>query len=115
MIWKELAKVKTVDLSQACKYKDADVIKISRKGRFVIKQDKYYIIKLDNSLLNPKSHPTLVSNWNGNKYPTREIYKVEINKIMQGMIKVNAISNDDMKESFCGWLPINLIEVLEEI
>ena len=85
-----------------------------------IEVNKFYIFKLNKSLLNANSNPLLVSNWNNGKYPTQEYVKCIINKKIAKMIYVYGVYYDnehqvESEEEWVGWLPIDQLEVIKEL
>ena len=81
---------------------------------------KYYLIMLDDTLLNNYNNPILVSNWNNNTYPKSKYMKVEVIKMMGKMICVNGIGYDiNTKSNLCytwsGWLPTASIKQVDKL
>ena len=83
-------------------------------------EDKCYLIQLDNSLIIDNKDSLLQSNWNNNTYPKYKYLKIDVSKVMGKMIKVNSIAYDyenkrDLNVLWSGWLPIDLIKIIEVV
>lgn len=92
---------------------------IKKLSNIPILENNCYLIKLDDSLLTP-NNSALTINWNGGSIPKNKYYKIDVNKIMAQMIKINGLAFDydnkkDLNEMWSGWLPLNSIEILEKI
>ena len=82
--------------------------------------DKCYLIELDNSLIINDEESLLQCNWNNGTYPSHKYLKIDVNKVMGKMIKVNSIAYDyvnqkDLNVIWSGWLPIDLIKIIEVV
>ena len=79
----------------------------------------YYLIKLEDFILNPPSNSTLSSNWNSGKVPKYKYYKVELIDKMSNMYKFNGIAfengEDIYTENWFGWFPDNGFSVIEKL
>jgi hypothetical protein len=118
LIKNELNKVLVADLSNYDKNKGEFLIPRIRKIR--LEEGSYYVIKLDQMLLNPGEMSILSSNWNHGTTPPHKYLKIDVLKILGKMVKVNSIAYDydskqDLNLSWSGWLPIEQVEVLEKI
>jgi hypothetical protein len=118
LIRNELNKVTTADLSNY--NKDKGEFLIPRIKQFRLEENSYYIIKLDNSLLDENKTSTLSANWNQGTLPPSKYLKIDVSKIMGKMVRVNSIAydydnNKDLNIPWSGWLPITQIEILEKI
>lgn len=118
LIKEQLAKLSVADIS---KY-DADKkeFNIPRITKIKLEENSYYIIKLDDTLLNPNDAATLSANWNQGTIPPCKYLKVDVSKILGKMIKVNGIgydhgNNKDLDAMWSGWLPIAQIEVISKL
>lgn len=85
-----------------------------------LQENNYYLIELNDNLLNPNLNSTLVVNWNGGKVPKHKYYKVDVVKIMGQMVKVNGLafdkeSNTDLDDSWFGWFTLKDVKVLKKI
>lgn len=81
---------------------------------------KYYLIELENYIINPPETFTLHINWNNNIVPKDKYMKVEIVGIMGKMIKVNGVGYDfvnkiDLNTMWEGWLPRKAITIIKEL
>jgi hypothetical protein len=86
----------------------------------ILEEDKCYLIQVEDYILNPPDGFTLHTNWNHNKIPKCKYMKIDVNKIMGKMIKVNSIGYDmdskvNINEMWEGWLPEKSIIVLERL
>ena len=82
--------------------------------------DKCYIICLDDSLLTPTGNEILVANWNKGSYPPCKFMKIDVTTVYGKMIYVNAMGYDyynqvNLNVLWQGWLPIQLIKIVERI
>lgn len=117
-IEEQLQKVNIADLSNFDK--SINTYYIPQVKDISIKVDSCYVIKLDETLLNPYTNDILVCNWNHNTYPQQEYLKVDVLKVMNKMIYINGIGFDyvnkvDTNYIWSGWLPINQIKIIEEL
>lgn len=99
---------------------DSTEIVIKKLSNIPLLEHHCYLIKLEDNLLAPNNNSALTINWNGGSIPTHKYYKVDVIKIMAQMIKINGLAFDydskkDINEIWSGWLPLNGIELLEEI
>ena len=80
----------------------------------------YYIIELEDYIVNEPDGFTLSSNWNKGSKPKYSYYRVEIIQLMGKMIKVRGIGYDpvtdtDYLELWAGWLPRSGFHIKKEI
>ena len=80
----------------------------------------YYLIKVEDYIINPPPNFNLHTNWNKNIIPKDKYMKCEICQIMGKMIRVTAMGFDnntqtDTNNLWCGWLPLASITVIREI
>lgn len=99
---------------------DTTHIFIKKQTTIKIEEDCCYLIKLNSSITNPTTTSTLASNWNNGSIPSHSYYKVDIQKIMAHMIKVTGVAYDydnqkDLTDMWCGWLPLDEIEVISKL
>ena len=85
-----------------------------------IQVDHYYLIELQNYILNPPETFTLHINWNQNIIPKNKYYKCYCDNRMGKMIHILGVGFDyesrtDLDEQWDGWLPNAGITVLREI
>lgn len=85
-----------------------------------IKEGKYYIISLHSTLLNPNANSMLSSNWNGGSVPNHTHYKCEVTKVLGKMIKITGLAYDftnkvDLDMMWTGWLPVEQLEILQQL
>lgn len=93
---------------------------IKKQTTIKIEEDSCYLIKLNSTITNPSLTSTLSSNWNNGSVPNHSYYKVDIQKIMSHMIKVVGVAYDydnnrDLTDMWCGWLPIDEIEIISKL
>lgn len=118
LILKQLDKVEVAKVEEYDELHHTFHIKKHQEQTF--EQGKYYIIKLDKHLLNATDNSLLVSNWNNGKFPTYEYVKCVVTKQVAKMIYVygmyyNIESKQPIDEEWIGWLPIDQVEILEEV
>jgi len=118
IIKEQLNKIQVADMSNYNKDTYSFIIPKYNADRF--EEDKCYLIELDNILIIDNKESILQSNWNNNTYPKHKYLKIDVNKVMGKMIKVNSIGYDcinkkDLNEIWSGWLPIDLIKIIEVV
>lgn len=85
-----------------------------------LEENKFYLIKLHKSLISLEGCDVLVYNLNKGTCPTREYMKVNVLNNQHGLVQVNGFYYDaetkqDIKEFWSGWLPVDKLEVKEEL
>ena len=85
-----------------------------------VKLDHYYLIELEDYVINPPDGFSLHINWNGGIIPRHKYYKCQCVKVMGKMIKILGVAFDyenklDLEEYWDGWLPLKSIRILREI
>ena len=118
LIQKQLEKLRIAKIDSYDELKHTYTFKKHKGKDFKI--DSVYIIKLSNTLMNPKNNEVLISNWNKGNHPTHQYIKVQVNKKLGNMIFVcGAYYDIDTKnvinEYWNGWLPDEQLEVIEEV
>lgn len=94
-----------------------------KKQEIKLVEDNYYLIHLTNDALFPNPGAVWVTNWNSGRIPGYAYYKVDINKILNDMVKVTGVAWDpvtkqDIEDTECtwsGWLPLSCIEVMQRL
>ena len=81
---------------------------------------KCYLIEVEDYIIKPFDGFTLHDNWNNGKCPKHKYLKVEVDKIMGKMVKVNSIgfdhiSNTDTTDMWEGWIPSKSFKIIREI
>ena len=114
VIQDQLAKVLMADLSNFDK--ETNTFFIKKYSHTKLEVGKYYVIKLDNILLDKDND--VMCNWNNSVVPTSNCYKIEVIKSVGKLIYVQGISYDfenkkSLGELWDGWLPTDEIRVLE--
>ena len=102
---------------------DTTYIKVLKKEaapEISIYLNHYYLIELEDYILNPPEGFSLHENWNNNIVPKHKYYKCQCIKIMGKMIKILGVAFDyenklDLEDYWDGWLPLKSIKVLREI
>ena len=119
-IKKQLNLVKIADVPPY--QEDTTVIKISKKegNNLEFQIGHYYLIELEDYILNPPPGFSLHENWNNNIKPQNKFYKCQCVKLMGKMVKILGVAFDyenriDLEENWDGWLPIKSVKVLREI
>lgn len=83
--------------------------------------NKYYIIELENYIINPPETFTLAANWNNGVTPQSKNLKVMITQIMGKMIKIDGCGfdvglNSDKNDIYLGlWLPQAGVKILKKL
>lgn len=118
LIKNELNKVSVANVSGYDENKSE--LFIPRFKQVRLEENSYYLIKLDDALLNPNEMSTLSSNWNRGTVPPQKYMKIDISKILGKMIQVTGIGYDlendkDLNIMWSGWLPITGIEVIKKL
>lgn len=80
----------------------------------------YYLIELEDYIINPPPNFDLHINWNNNIIPKSKGMKCEIIQIMGKMVKINGvgfdlINNNDLNVIWGGWLPMKSFKVIKEL
>lgn len=83
--------------------------------------NKYYIVELENYIINPPETFTLSANWNNDVVPKSKNLKVMVTQIMGKMIKVDGCgfdieTNSDLNDIYLGlWLPQGGVKILKKL
>lgn len=80
----------------------------------------YYIIELEDYVINEPEGFTLSANWNKGTKPTCSYYKVQVVQLLGKMVKVSGISYDvinstDLSDVWTGWLPRASFHIKKEL
>ena len=118
IIKEQLNKVQVADMSNYTEGTYSFIIPKYNADRF--EEDKCYLIVLDDSLIIDNKDSLLQCNWNRGTYPKYKYLKVDVSQVMGKMIKVNSIAYDyvnqrDLVDMWTGWLPIDLIMIVEVV
>ncbi len=113
-ILQQLSKIKIAKINWDGK---STKIFIPKETKIILRDNGYYLIKLSEGINN---NQVLISNWNAGSKPLDNCYKVEVNKVLDTMVKVTGVSYDlenkrDTDRVWIGWLPIQDIEILKEL
>lgn len=119
-IKKQLKLVKVADIPP---YEENSlIIRIPRKKfqSISFQLNHFYLIELEDYILNPPPGFTLHENWNNNQVPKHKFYKCQCVQIMGKMIKILGVAFDyenrlDLEENWDGWLPTKSVRILREI
>ena len=88
-------------------------------SNIILNVGEYYLIELEDFILNPPLNSTLSSNWNSGKVPKYKHYKVELIDKMSNMYKFNGIAfengEDIYTENWFGWFPDNGFSVIKKL
>ena len=118
VIKEQLKKVQVADLSGMMNNPHCFVVPKYNADRFV--ENKCYLIELNDSLIYDNKDSLLQCNWNRGTYPRYKYLKVDVSRVMGKMIQVNSIAYDmntgrDINDMWSGWLPIDLIKIIDII
>lgn len=121
LVKKQLEKVKNVTLPKW----DDDTLNMvipKRTGEIEtgLLENRCYLIKVEDYIINPFDGFTLHDNWNKGTHPIHHFMKCEVTKKMGKMIKVNSVGYDFMNKQdtldvWEGWLPEKSITIIEEL
>jgi hypothetical protein len=80
----------------------------------------FYLIELENYIINPPQTFTLAENWNGGRVPKHKHYKCEIAQVMGKMVKIigcgyNIENDTDYNDVWEGWVPQEGIKLIKEL
>ena len=114
VIQDQLSKVLVADLSNYDK--ETNTFFIKQYKQIKLEVGKYYLIKLNNVLLDKDSE--VMCNWNNSEVPPHNCLKIEVIKTVGKMIYIQGISFDEVTrtslgELWDGWIPTDEIKVLE--
>ena len=81
---------------------------------------KYYLISLEDYILNPFDGFTLHDNWNKGIIPVNKYMNCEIIQFMGKMVKISGAGYDfenkkPLETSWEGWLPKSSINIIKEL
>ena len=96
---------------------------IPKVGANIINQyhvGKYYLIEIEDYILNPSAEFTLAANWNKGTNPPAKYMNVEIVQVSGKMIKVSGVSFDPnnpvaLPTHWEGWLPQKGLKILKQL
>ena len=98
------------------------LISISKKQsvELIMQENHYYLIELEDYILNPPEGFSLHTNWNNGNIPKYKYMKCLCVKAMGKMVKILGVGFDyehrqDLDENWDGWLPLKSIKILREI
>lgn len=94
--------------------------KNSIKEKIGFKKDNYYLIEIEDYVINPPPGFTLAQNWNNGTSPPNKYMNVCCIQIMGKMIKIDGVvfdveQNTPLNNSWCGWLPVAAVKIIKEI
>lgn len=116
LIKKQLEQCRVADLSR---YDEStNTYFIPKFVETKVEVDKCYLIELDN--VNMSSDSTISINFNSGRIPPSKYLKVDVVKVMNDLISVNAIGYDmankqDTNDVWSGWLSFSHLKILEEL
>ena len=81
---------------------------------------KYYMIEIEDYILNPPPDFTLAANWNKGTNPPAKYMNVEICSIQGKMIQVSGVSFNpnnptEMPKHWIGWLPQKGLKIVKQL
>lgn len=115
----QLNKVRAVNIKFDDNTTKIMIPKTDKINNNILNIGDYYLIELEDFILNPPSNSTLSSNWNSGKVPKYKYYKVELIDKMSNMYKFNGIAYENgenlFAENWFGWFPENGFSVKERL
>ena len=87
----------------------------------IVSVGSYYIIELENYIINPPNGFTLHDNWNKGVQPKEKVMQCVVEKSMGKMVYINGIGFDRVNDSYIdgtewsGWLPTKSITVIKKL
>lgn len=98
----------------------APEIHIPKRSGIKLQENRGYVVKLSDRMINASKDDPLVVNWNGGLIPSTKYYKVNIEKIMGDRVRVTGIgygfdTNTNLSNTFFGWIPIAEMEVIKKV
>ena len=69
-------------------------ILIKKSTNIIPHENEYYLISLDDNLIDQSNTTPLTLNWNNGSIPKYKYYKIDLIKIMAQMIKINGVAFD---------------------
>lgn len=114
---KQLEKCKFANLKNFDKELNAFIIPKYTKPFY--QTNKVYLVQIPKYLVN-NSTSVIACNWNNSTSPSTEYLKIFINKFNGKMIYVDSIGVDietksDLNNYWSGWIPLDEIELIEEL
>ena len=81
---------------------------------------KYYVIEIEDYILNPPSDFTLAANWNKGTNPPSKYMNVEIINIQGKMVQVSGVSYNPMNPvampmHWEGWIPQKGLRIVQQL
>lgn len=121
LIFEQLHKVEHVILPPFDN--DTTLIKIPKgniRKELKFEVNHYYLICIDDVIINPNGPTTLSINWNGGTNPPTKYMNIVCRQVMGKMVKVEGVGFDlqnscTINVSWLGWLPQGNVKILEEI
>lgn len=94
--------------------------KNSIKEKLGFKKDGFYLIEIEDYVINPPPGFSLAQNWNGGTNPPNKHMNVCCIQLMGKMVKVDGVAFDvnqgvPLDKVWCGWLPTAATKILKEI
>lgn len=120
IIEQQLKKVTLADLSDYEEKEDCYVYHIKKHVDVVLEVDKCYLIKVNLKKLRSDDYAYLVNYNRVNTIPECEYMKIDVVKKLATMFDVNAVyydyeNKEDLNKSWSGWLPQEVIKIINEI
>lgn len=74
----------------------------------------YYLIELEDYVINEPSQYTLSSNWNKGTKPPEHKLKIDVIQLLGKMVQVNSIG-ENTNIPWMGWLPLKSFKIIQEL
>lgn len=80
----------------------------------------YYLVQFADYILHESEGMTLSSNWNNGTKPLTTYNKVHVLQLLGEMVKLNCIgydviTNSDLNNVWCGWVPVSAVQGFQEL
>ena len=121
LIKKQLKMCRVATIPQ---FSDCDTVvsieKVSNKRVNEYQVGNYYIIEIEDYILNPSPSFNLAENWNKGSVPKHKHYKCMVSQMVGKMIKIIGLGYDlekekDLSDTWEGWLPVQGFTIVREM
>ena len=94
--------------------------KNSIKEKLGFKKDNFYLIEIEDYVINPPPGFSLAQNWNGGTTPPSNYMNICCIQLMGKMVRVDGVgfdinTNSTLDKTWNGWLPTAAVKIIKEI